>query len=300
MCCVGVPGLEPGTSSLSAKRSNRLSYTPKGRAGVHRRRSPSRRPESLYPTRSAVLESDQEPARDTDAQVVQQRRDRPEHRADHGVEDRDDEREQGHLAEPERVRDREARVAQDVLHRTVELAEDAGREQHHPDQDARDHEHDAEAQPDQERQLHHRPEVDVDQLEPDLLARGAALILALQFFGDAAHASGSSSPARASTSGAAGSSSTAGESSAVSRLRSLFLAKAMILSSSSNRAKTTPMVSRPFAGTPATADLTTLPLARTTSTSSSSSTMSAPARTPRSSFNLATLMPRPPRPWARY
>lgn len=25
---VGVPGLEPGTSSLSAKRSNRLSYTP--------------------------------------------------------------------------------------------------------------------------------------------------------------------------------------------------------------------------------------------------------------------------------
>ena len=26
---VGVPGLEPGTSSLSAKRSNRLSYTPR-------------------------------------------------------------------------------------------------------------------------------------------------------------------------------------------------------------------------------------------------------------------------------
>src|SRR5580658_7021369 len=30
-CCgVGVPGLEPGTSSLSGKRSNRLSYTPVG------------------------------------------------------------------------------------------------------------------------------------------------------------------------------------------------------------------------------------------------------------------------------
>src|SRR6516165_8914623 len=29
---VGVPGLEPGTSSLSGKRSNRLSYTPKGSA----------------------------------------------------------------------------------------------------------------------------------------------------------------------------------------------------------------------------------------------------------------------------
>ena len=27
---VGVPGLEPGTSSLSVKRSNRLSYTPVG------------------------------------------------------------------------------------------------------------------------------------------------------------------------------------------------------------------------------------------------------------------------------
>ena len=27
---VGVPGLEPGTSSLSGKRSNRLSYTPGG------------------------------------------------------------------------------------------------------------------------------------------------------------------------------------------------------------------------------------------------------------------------------
>jgi hypothetical protein len=27
---VGLPGLEPGTSSLSEKRSNRLSYRPKG------------------------------------------------------------------------------------------------------------------------------------------------------------------------------------------------------------------------------------------------------------------------------
>src|SRR5215469_14109850 len=32
---VGVPGLEPGTSSLSGKRSNRLSYTPKGSAARH-------------------------------------------------------------------------------------------------------------------------------------------------------------------------------------------------------------------------------------------------------------------------
>ena len=33
---VGVPGLEPGTSSLSGKRSNRLSYTPKGSAARNR------------------------------------------------------------------------------------------------------------------------------------------------------------------------------------------------------------------------------------------------------------------------
>ncbi len=32
-CSVGVPGLEPGTSSLSAKRSNRLSYTPRTSSG---------------------------------------------------------------------------------------------------------------------------------------------------------------------------------------------------------------------------------------------------------------------------
>ena len=31
---VGVPGLEPGTSALSGRRSSRLSYTPASRVGV--------------------------------------------------------------------------------------------------------------------------------------------------------------------------------------------------------------------------------------------------------------------------
>ena len=34
---VGVPGLEPGTSSLSGTRSNQLSYTPKSRFWFSRR-----------------------------------------------------------------------------------------------------------------------------------------------------------------------------------------------------------------------------------------------------------------------
>ena len=33
---VGLPGLEPGTSSLSAKRSNRLSYSPENRIRAYR------------------------------------------------------------------------------------------------------------------------------------------------------------------------------------------------------------------------------------------------------------------------
>jgi hypothetical protein len=34
---VGLPGLEPGTSSLSEKRSNRLSYRPVHGGGIRRR-----------------------------------------------------------------------------------------------------------------------------------------------------------------------------------------------------------------------------------------------------------------------
>ena len=49
------------------------------------------------------------------------------------------------------------------------------------------------------------------------------------------------------------------------------------------------MVSRPLAGTSATAERTTLPLARTTRTSSSSSTIRAPTRSPRSSLSLRHL-----------
>ena len=64
-------------------------------------------------------------------------------------------------------------------------------------------------------------------------------------------------------------------------------------------AKTTPMVSLPLAGTSATSERTTLPLARTTRTSSPPPTMSVPARSPRSVFSLATLMPRPLRPCLR-
>jgi hypothetical protein len=33
---VGVPGFEPGTSSLSVKRSNQLSYTPEGQVREYR------------------------------------------------------------------------------------------------------------------------------------------------------------------------------------------------------------------------------------------------------------------------
>ena len=48
---VGVPGVEPGTSSLSGTRSNQLSYTP---AGIRPDDQPRIRPvELLLPTPSA-------------------------------------------------------------------------------------------------------------------------------------------------------------------------------------------------------------------------------------------------------
>ena len=63
----------------------------------------------------------------------------------------------------------------------------------------------------------------------------------------------------------------------------------------SNLAKTTPIVSRPLAGTSVAEDRITFPEDSTARTSSDSSTISAPTRSPRFSSSLATLIPMPPR-----
>src|SRR5690606_5591130 len=163
-----------------------------------------------------------------------------------------------------------------------------------------DDRHDGESHCSEERELDGRPEVDVHELQPDLLGRGALGRLLCELFGNATHTSSFVSASFASGAASSTTMTSATSASTATRLRSLFLARAIIRSSSANRAKTTPMVSLPLAGTSATADLTTLPLARTTSTSSSSPTMSALARCPRSSLYLPTLMPSPPRFWRRY
>ena len=83
------------------------------------------------------------------------------------------------------------------------------------------------------------------------------------------------------------------------RCRSVLRATAMIRSPLSGLAKMTPCVVRPVALTSAVAERTILPRSMMTRTSSSSSTTSAPTRSPFASGRLATLMPRPPRPWTR-
>ncbi len=80
------------------------------------------------------------------------------------------EREERHLHERERRGHREVLVAEKILEDDVEVAEDAGRVEHDPEEDRRDDQDDAERDRQQEGKLHRRPEVDVDQLEADLLA----------------------------------------------------------------------------------------------------------------------------------
>src|SRR5690606_12474084 len=240
-------------------------------------------------------EADQDAAREAHAQVVEQRADGTEDGARDGVQHGDHEREQHDLTEAEGVGDRELVLTEDVAQEVVDRAEDSGRVEHDPHENRCDDEHDAEAQPDEEAELHHRPEVEVDEPEAHLLAACVAALFALELLGDAAHDSVSSFPAApgvdASVFCSSEPSGSASSESGEARLRSLLRAIWMMRSSSASWANFTPMVFRPFAGTSATADLITLPLARTARTSSSSSTMSAPASSPRASVSLATRMP---------
>src|ERR1700712_2351871 len=94
--CVGLSGLEPETSSLSAKRSNRLSYSPEcGPEGP----SATETAEGEVSSRSLVGETDQDAAGHLHAQVVEHAGDAAEHGADDHVQRGDDESEAQHLRE---------------------------------------------------------------------------------------------------------------------------------------------------------------------------------------------------------
>lgn len=82
---MGIRGLEPRTSSLSAKRSNRLSYIPEW---LGSQQDPGREKE-YQPLR--VLESDEEAAGEAHAEVVEEPADGAESGSDDRVEHGDDE-----------------------------------------------------------------------------------------------------------------------------------------------------------------------------------------------------------------
>src|SRR5690606_3148163 len=127
------------------------------------------------------------------------------------------------------------------LHELIALLEQTSGLEDHVDQEERHHRDDRERDRRQERQLHRRPEVHVDQAQAHLLATGLLGGFPRQLVGYCAHAFELSSViwvfgASPGTDSSAASS---------SRARSLFRAMARMRSSSSGRAKMTPMVSRP-------------------------------------------------------
>ena len=75
---MGVPGLEPGTSSLSAKRSNRLSYTPVEQIREYRTAT-------AFSNRLLVGESDQQSTGEADREVVEDAADRAQRCADNHI-----------------------------------------------------------------------------------------------------------------------------------------------------------------------------------------------------------------------
>src|SRR5262245_59471205 len=96
---VGLRGLEPLTSSLSGKRSNRLSYRPGGtgagyrKAGTRPKRDAPRR---WYAGGGSVVvlgEDHLEAAEEAGGHVVEERAEGRDHRDQHDVDDGDDHRE---------------------------------------------------------------------------------------------------------------------------------------------------------------------------------------------------------------
>ena len=187
-------------------------------------------------------------------------------------------------------------VGEDVLQSVVDLAEDAGRSEHDPDQERRrrsvtmprhSRRGTTASRPTRSRC---RRASGAPAWWPTLRctsARSLSATCSLRRTRPSGRLRAVSSPATSSAASSA---------SWTSRLRSLFRAIAMIRSSSSNRAKTTPMVSRPLAGPRPRQSVPPCRWQEPRGPRRPRSTIRPPARSPRSSFSLATLMPSPPRP----
>ena len=110
---VGIPGLEPGTSSLSAKRSNRLSYIPISL--IHSGQIRQYRTCRVSPNRPLVVsETHQQSTGDTNAEVVEHRRDGTKRGTDHGVQNGHDNGKYSHLSEREARSHAEGRLSQNI------------------------------------------------------------------------------------------------------------------------------------------------------------------------------------------
>lgn len=179
---VGIRGLEPRTSSLSAKRSNRLSYIPEWATD---KRIPEL-PDGTKSHRSVVGEAHEEPAGDLHRQVVEEGEHGAEGCEHDDVQDSHDECKAHHLPQTENGAQVSAARTGDVLHQAVDLVEDPRTVEHDPDEEGPDDGDDRQADPGEERELHGRPEIDVNEFEPDLLGGcGSSGRLFREFLGDA-------------------------------------------------------------------------------------------------------------------
>jgi hypothetical protein len=173
---VGLPGLEPGTSSLSVKRSNRLSYSPAARLRRVNLQDFTRRHGFLRNRGAGRVsvrgESDEQSARDLDREVVDPGDDGADDRHDDQVEDRDDRRERHDRGQVDDVAEREP-ATRDVAEEAVELLDQARDLHDRVDQEERHERDDRDRDRREERQLQRRPEVDVDQAQANLLATRA-------------------------------------------------------------------------------------------------------------------------------
>src|SRR6476469_214968 len=190
---VGLTGLEPVTSSLSGKRSNRLSYRPvtgpergqclgwstSDRGGTLPHRGAAGQNGIGRSGRVSALvlrEGDLDAPEQGRGHVVEERPESRDRREQHHVDDRHQHREADDPGGAEVVGHVEARgvlAADDVLHGLVDRVPDTGRAEHRPHHQDRDHRDHAERDREQEGGLHDRPRVDPGQPQPGPARRPA-------------------------------------------------------------------------------------------------------------------------------
>src|SRR5690606_10407180 len=187
-CWVGLTGVEPVTSSLSGKRSNRLSYRPgvvqaptrkvtaRWRRGRNRPHGPlDSLADSLVDSAVVLGQRDLETAQQGRRQVVQE----GPQRGDRGQQDHVGDRHQdGEAQDPAGAEvvlhvERRAGLTDHLRDAVVDRVPHARGTEHAPHDGHRDHGDHAEGDREQERRLHHRPRVQPDQPQP--CGAGAAL-----------------------------------------------------------------------------------------------------------------------------